>query len=124
MIAGILAVLGAALTVGVLFLDLFPLNEFRDWIAIELSGERAGKHLGQILLREKLFSRDVSILYSMAVGELAGTSIRGLNFLVLLPLLATCVALFALGRQIGLPRFASLVAAWLWAFSLPVVDAA
>lgn len=120
----VVAIAGVAAVWAVLFLDLFPLAEFRAWSAIELTPRRAWSHLENLVFRGRLFSRDASILYSAAAGEIAGTSIRGLNVLVLLPILGSAGALFVLARLVAVPRFAALVAVWLWAFSLPVSDAA
>jgi len=117
------AVLAPALLFGILFLDLFPLVEFRDWVAGAPTWASLADHLEHALLRDRLFDRDLAMVYVDLAALLGGTDIRALNALLLVPFAAACLVLYRLARRIGLPPCAGTAAAWLFAFSLPALDA-
>ncbi|MEL7059222.1 MAG: hypothetical protein AAGN46_04250 [Acidobacteriota bacterium] len=113
-----------AVAFGRAFLDLFPLVEFRDWLAWSLSAEDAWRMAREVVLRDRLFSRNVSLGFVLWLGGVAGTSVPLVNVAVLLPIVVAAALLFALARLLGLSRLDGVVVAWVWAFSLPVLEAA
>lgn len=114
---------GAVFYLG-LFVDLFPLIEFRDWIAWDISWGAVKRVLANMVLRnEGVFSRHVSLLYVNAAANLCGANLPCLNSLVMLPTILSAGLGTMLARQCGLSRFVSWSAVQFWFFSIPVFDA-
>lgn len=105
------------------FLDLFPLVEFRDWIASPLTTNDFLAALKRVILRDNVYDRELSMCFSRFAGLAGGMDIRALNLIMLAPVAGACVFLYVLCRQLRLSPFFSLVTLLLWGFSLPVIDA-
>lgn len=108
------AALFGSVVVGAVFycywcLDLFPLVEFRDWV------------VGVVQLH--LSSRPVSLAFAWLAGTIAGNDVVALNALALMPVVASAVLAYLLGRRLGLGPVQSGVATLIWWFSPGVASA-
>ncbi|MFH2000142.1 MAG: hypothetical protein ABIK28_10695 [Planctomycetota bacterium] len=123
MLLCILGSLGISLFYALFFIDLFPLAEFRDWIADSMSIDQFLASLKRVILRDTLFDRHLSICFSRFAGLVGDKDIRVVNLVMLMPITGSCVFLYILSRQLKLSSLMSLVGLLLWGFSLPVIDA-
>jgi len=121
--AALATLVGAAVYAPYVF-DLFPLAEFRDWVANPITPRAFADHAWHALARgDGSFTRDVSMAYVRTAGLACGPGITCLNVAVFAPVVVASALLFALARRLGVgPALACLaVGAWWW--SAPVASA-
>ncbi len=106
------------------WLETFPLIEYRNWLAYPFAWRSVRELLFHLFFREIPFSRDVSLFTVQLTAATCGLDIHCLNAIPIGFLVASDLLLYLLVRRlVASPAFACL-AALLWMFSRPVLDAA
>jgi hypothetical protein len=117
--------LGCALIPSVWLLhfgQLFPLSEIREWLGWGHQPKYWDEAWRNVVFRNTMFSRDVSMMASYIVGNACGTSIVCVNTLAVLPLCAAAGAMVWLLRRLGATAVMCVVAVIGWVVSVPFLD--
>jgi hypothetical protein len=104
------------------FGQLFPLSEIREWLGWGHQPKYWDEAWRNVLFRNTLFSRDVSMMTSYIVGNACGTNIVCVNTLAVLPLCAAAGAMAWLLRRLGATAVMCAAAVIGWVVSVPFLD--
>jgi hypothetical protein len=104
------------------FGQLFPLSEIREWLGWGHQPKYWDEAWRNVLFRNTLFSRDVSMMTSYIVGNACGTNIVCVNTLAVLPLCAAAGAMAWLLRRLGATAVMCAMAVIGWVVSVPFLD--